>query len=156
MRGYAAIGLDNAKNHYNVGGVMRAASVYDAAMVAVSGGRFKPASTDPLKSHKHMPVLRTDDLFNVAPYGAVPVAVELCDYATPIQEYTHPEAAFYIFGAEDQTLGSRVLSRCRDVVYVPTRRCMNLAVTVNVVLFHRALTRDEWPVEEPLPMKGAA
>lgn len=43
-----------------------------------------------------------------------------------------------IFGPEDGTLGERVLSWCRDVVYVPTDRCMNLAATVNVILYDRA------------------
>ena len=54
-----------------------------------------------------------------------------------LPEYQHPERAFYIFGAEDATLGARVLDRCRDRVFVPTVRCMNLAATVNVVLYDR-------------------
>ena len=42
------------------------------------------------------------------------------------------------FGPEDGTLGPEILAWCRDVVYVPTRYCMNLAATVNVVLYDRA------------------
>lgn len=49
----------------------------------------------------------------------------------------NPKRAFYVFGAEDNTLGSRVLGWCRDVVSVPTNRCMNLAACVNVVLYDR-------------------
>jgi tRNA(Leu) C34 or U34 (ribose-2'-O)-methylase TrmL len=34
-------------------------------------------------------------------------------------------------------LGERVLSWCRDVVYIPTNGCLNLAACVNVVLYDR-------------------
>ena len=54
-----------------------------------------------------------------------------------LNNYKHPERAFYIFGAEDQTLGKRIVSFCRDIVYIPTKTCMNLAATVNVVLYDR-------------------
>ncbi len=54
----------------------------------------------------------------------------------------HPVRAFYIFGGEDATLGGRVLSWCRDVIYIPTAYCMNLAATVNVVLYDR-MTKNE-------------
>ena len=137
MRGYAAVGLDNPKNSVNVGAALRAAGAYGAAFVAASGRRFGPGPTDTMKRYKHLPFLRPDDIFNVLPYDCVPVAVDIVEGATPLHTYTHPERAYYIFGGEDATLGARVLSRCRDVIYVPTNGCMNLAATVNVVLYDR-------------------
>lgn len=137
MRGFAAIGLDNPKNPANVGGVMRAAGCYGAAMVAMSGHRMRRVPTDVKKQWRMMPVLETDDLRLVIPYDCVPVAVDLIPGATSLVNYTHPQRAFYIFGAEDGTLGGRVLTWCRDVVYVPMDSCMNLAATVNVVLYDR-------------------
>ena len=137
MRGYAAIGLDNPKNNLNVGSAMRAVGVYKASMLAVSGKRIGAGSTDTMKHHKHIPLLHADDIFDLIPFDCVPVAVDLVEGATSLVDYIHPERAFYIFGAEDATLGERVLSRCRDVVYVPTSGCMNLAATVNVVLYDR-------------------
>lgn len=137
MSGYAAIGLDNPKTHENVGATLRAAGVYGAAMVATSGQRYARSALDTMKAYRHMPLLRVDDLRSSIPFDCVPVAVDLIDGATPLDEYIHPERAFYIFGAEDATLGSRVLSWCRDVIYIPTSGCMNLAATVNVVLYDR-------------------
>ena len=136
-RGYAAIGLDNPKHAVNVGSAMRAAGCYGAAMVAVRGDRFGSAPTDTTKQYRHRPLLRVDDLKLVIPYDCVPVAVDLIEGAIPLTEYKHPERAFYIFGAEDATLGYRVLSWCRDIIYIPTDGCMNLAATVNVVLYDR-------------------
>jgi tRNA(Leu) C34 or U34 (ribose-2'-O)-methylase TrmL len=49
----------------------------------------------------------------------------------------HPERAFYVFGPEDGTLGTRHLSKCVRKIMVPTKFCMNLAATVNVVLYDR-------------------
>jgi len=137
MRGYAAIGLDNPKNAVNVGSALRAAGVYGAAFVAASGGRYGPGPTDTMKHYRHLPLLRPTDVLDVLPYDCVPVAVDLIAGATPLHEFRHPERAYYIFGAEDATLGERILSRCRDVVFIPTNGCMNLAATVNVVLYDR-------------------
>lgn len=92
-----------------------------------------------MAQYRHMPFFRVEDLKNVIPYDCIPVAVDLLDGATPLQEYKHPERAFYIFGPEDGTLGDSVLSWCRDVIYIPTYGCMNLAATVNVVLYSRLL-----------------
>lgn len=137
MRGYCGIGLDNPKSDVNVGSALRAAGIYGASFVAASGGRWTSAKTDTMKHYRHLPLLRPDNLRDLLPFDCVPVAVDLIDDATSLVEYKHPERAFYIFGAEDATLGDRIISWCRDTVYVPTNGCMNLAATVNVVLYDR-------------------
>jgi len=141
MRGYAAIGLDNPKNPLNVGSALRAAGCYGAAMLAVGGPRpskfIGKCATDTQKAFRHMPVLRADDVMALIPFDCVPVAIDIIDGAIDLREYKHPERAFYVFGAEDTTLGERITGRCRDVVSIPTAYCMNLAATVNVVLYDR-------------------
>lgn len=137
MRGYCGIGLDNPKFDINVGSVLRAAGNYEAAFVAATGRRYKKANTDTMRSYRHIPFINVDELKLIVPYDCVPVAVDLIEGATPLPDYKHPERAFYIFGAEDATLGYRVTDWCRDTIYIPTNRCMNLAATVNVVLYDR-------------------
>ena len=144
IRGFACVGLDNPKNHINVGHVLRAAGCYGAAMVAISGQRYHRAGTDTMYAAGRMPLVRVDDLRDAVPFDCVPIAVDLVASARPLHAYTHPERAFYVFGPEDGTLGARVLSWCRDVLYVPTRGCMNLAACVNVVLYDRAVKRGEF------------
>jgi tRNA(Leu) C34 or U34 (ribose-2'-O)-methylase TrmL len=51
--------------------------------------------------------------------------------------FQHPDKVLYIFGPEDGTLNQRLIDRADAVVYVPTTGCMNLAATVNVVLYDR-------------------
>ena len=141
MRGYAAIGLYEPKHQVNVGAALRAAGCYGASMLAVAGTRPKSymgkICTDTMKTYRHMPVLRGTDLRAFIPYDCVPVAVELTADARSLVDYTHPQRAFYVFGPEDGSVPNEVLGWCRDVVAVPTRQCMNLAATVNVVLYDR-------------------
>jgi tRNA(Leu) C34 or U34 (ribose-2'-O)-methylase TrmL len=106
-------------------------------MMAVSGKRYQRHGSDTMKAWRHMPMIQCDDLYDVIPYGCVPVAVDIIEGAVSLVEYEHPERAFYVFGPEDGTLGGMTTCWCRDVVYVPTHACMNLAATVNVVLYDR-------------------
>jgi len=136
---YCCIGLDNPKNSINVGAVLRAAGAFGCAMVAVSGKRYRRSVTDVDARHKQLPLLCVDDLHGVVPFDCVPVAVELVPEAVSLATYVHPARAFYVFGAEDATLGQRTLSWCRDVIYIPTNGCLNLAACVNVVLYDRMM-----------------
>lgn len=137
-RGYASIGLMRPKNAGNVGSVMRAAFCYGASMVAIQGARAKiKEATDTPQAWRHIPVLRGDDLRAFIPYDAVPVAVDLVEDACSLPAFQHPQRAFYVFGPEDGTLGKAVLDWCPLRVMVPTRMCMNLAATVNVILYDR-------------------
>ena len=142
-RKYSVIALDNPKHEVNVGSVMRAAGIYGVTFVAASGKRYKPGNTDVNKEYLNVPLLYGDDIFNFIPFDCVPVAVDLVEGAQSLFNYKHPDRAFYIFGAEDNTLGKRIISRCRDVVYIPTNGCMNLAATVNVVLYDRMMKESE-------------
>lgn len=142
MRGFAAIGLVRPKDVHNIGGVLRAAGCYGVSLVAIQGDRTPVRSCqDTQKAYKHIPVVRGDDLFAMCPFDAVPVGVDLVEDAEPLPSFTHPERAFYVFGPEDGTLGSAHLSRCSRRVMVPTRFCMNLAATVNVILYDRLAKR---------------
>lgn len=146
-RGYAAIALCNPKSRLNVGSVLRAAGCYDASLVVVAGARpeyyMGRIATDTQKAYRHIPTLRVPDPFDAIPFDCVPIAVELLPRARDLREFTHPERAFYIFGPEDGTLGRAITDRCKHVVQIPTRFCMNLAATVNVVLYDRMLKRGQ-------------
>ena len=121
---------------------MRAAQVYNASLVLIGGARMErlrlgKLATDTMKAHRHIPVMWVEDVAEHIPYDCIPVAVELVPNAKSLISYSHPERACYFFGPEDGTLGRRILERCRDTVMIPMAGCMNLAATVNVVLYDR-------------------
>ena len=137
---FSCICLVNPKHEVNIGGVLRGASCYNASLVIIAGKRNVRHPTDTCKTYRNIPVLRginSDHVRQMIPFDCVPVAVEFIKNATPLPKYSHPKRAFYIFGAEDATLGSKVLNWCRDTIYIPTSYCMNLAACVNVVLYDR-------------------
>ena len=137
---YSCIGLYNPKSPENVGSVMRAAGCYGVASVFYTGKRYERAAdfvTDTKRVHYDIPLIGIDDLKKILPLNCVPVAVELVEGARPLPEYTHPDRALYIFGPEDGSLDKEIRDWCEDVVYIPTTGCMNLAATVNVVLYDR-------------------
>lgn len=139
-RRYSCIGLFNPKSPENVGAVMRAAGCYGVNSVFYTGTRYARAQdfvTDTKKIHQDIPLIGIDDLQKIIPLGCTPVAVELVDNARALPDYTHPDRAIYIFGPEDGSLSKEVLAWCEEVVYIPTHGCMNLAATVNVLLYDR-------------------
>jgi len=137
-RGFAAIGLVAPKCNANVGGAMRAAACYDADLIVLGGSRYHRQSADTMKSWRHIPTLHNvQNLMDCCPFDCVPVGVDLVDGAEALPEFQHPERAFYIFGPEDGTLGKATLDRCARRLMVPTKHCMNLAATVNVILYDR-------------------
>jgi Predicted rRNA methylase (SpoU class) len=144
-RGYSAIGLVGPKTPANVGGVLRAAHCYRSSLVVSEGQRFSiSGGTNTPQAHRHIPYLRVDSIMDAVPYDCIPVVVELEEGATPIQDFKHPERAFYILGPEDGSVPESISSMCKHRVYIQTKDCMNLAATANVVLFHRSLQRGEW------------
>ncbi|MFM2483071.1 RNA methyltransferase [Celerinatantimonas sp. YJH-8] len=151
---FACIGLVNPKSPENVGSVLRAAGCYGASSIFYTGTRYFRASryvTDTKKVHQRIPALGVDDLRSVLPKDATPVAIELVPGAIALPEYQHPKKAFYIFGPEDGSVDKSLLNWCRDVVYIPTWGCMNLAATVNVVLYDRLVKSSHWQLDPPLP-----
>lgn len=143
MRGYAAIGLDRPKDTANLGGVLRAAGCYGASLVMISGGRMGKYATDTMKAWRRVPCIEVGDLMEHAPFGAVPVVVEIVERAKPLFDFVHPHIAYYIFGPEDSSVRKEIVESAPHVIQIPTIGCMNLAATVNVVLYDRMCKQDK-------------
>jgi tRNA(Leu) C34 or U34 (ribose-2'-O)-methylase TrmL len=135
-----SIGLTNPKSPTNVGAVMRAAGCFQAHSVFYTGKRYELGarfSTDTQNSSDAIPLTGVSCLLDSVPENAQIVCVELVVGAIALPDFQHPKNAFYIFGPEDNTIKQRVIDRADSVVYVPTIGSLNLAATVNVVLYDR-------------------
>jgi tRNA(Leu) C34 or U34 (ribose-2'-O)-methylase TrmL len=144
--GIAAIGLVGIKNNLNMGGCLRAAHCFGASLIAIQGSRLQKQAADTTKAHRHIPSFVVDDILAATPYGCQRVVVEIRDDAVPLFDFCHPRQAFYIFGPEDGSVPSRIVDQCQHIVSIPTAYCLNLAATVNVVLYDRAQKRAMRPV----------
>lgn len=143
-----SIGLLNPKSPDNVSSVMRSSGNFGVDSIFYTGTRYARArdlNPDLPKMSRSVsldiPVLGVKCLFDAVPQSMSIVCVELAINAVPLPQYEHPADAFYIFGPEDGTLSQELVDRADSVVYVPTIGCMNLAATVNVLLYDRSTKR---------------
>lgn len=141
-----SIGLINPKSPNNVSSVMRSAGNFGVDHVYYTGKRYpralmrNPDIPDMRRQvGQTIPLFEVSDLLDAAPEDMSLVCVELVENAIALPEYQHPQNAFYIFGPEDGSLSQDVIDRSDAVVYVPTTGCMNLAATVNVLLYDRLI-----------------
>jgi len=134
------VGLTNPKSPANVGSVMRAAGCFQVNSVLYTGRRYSIAAkfnTDTKNVAQDIPLNGVDNLLEELPEGVQVVCVELVEGAIPLPEFQHPDNVIYIFGPEDGSISKEVIKKANSVVYIPTIGCMNLAATVNVVLYDR-------------------
>ncbi len=132
---------------------MRAAGCYRVDAVFYTGTRYDRAvklNTDTKDRRQTIPLTGVDSLLAAVPEKMKIVCVELVEGATPLPSYQHPDNAIYIFGPEDGTIGQEIIDRADAVVYVPTVGCMNLAGSVNVVLYDRLAKSDQMMASDDL------
>ena len=139
-----SIGLSNPKSPENVGSVMRAAGNYRVSSVFYTGQRYlralkqNPDTADTgRRVGQNIPLNGVSSLIDEAPRNVKIICIEFAENAISLPEFQHPDNAFYIFGPEDGTLSQKMIDASDAVVYIPTVGCMNLAATVNVVLYDR-------------------
>ncbi|KAE8178208.1 RNA methyltransferase [Photobacterium carnosum] len=139
------IGLSNPKSPTNIGAVLRAAGCYKADAVIYTGTRYDKAAkfqTDTKKMAQTIPLSGVESMLDNLPKDMKIVCVDFAEGATLLPHFQHPDKAIYIFGPEDGSISQDVANRADHVVYVPTVGCMNLAASVNVVLYDRLAKQE--------------
>ena len=142
MRGYFGIGIYHTKTEVNVGTLWRSAHNFGAAFIFTIGKRYKKQSSDTTKAWKTIPLYSFesfDDFRNHIPHDCQLVAVEQTDQSINIQQFTHPERAIYLLGAEDHGLPHSVLTQCHKSVQINTTMCLNVATAGSIVMYDRSV-----------------
>lgn len=144
MRGYFGIGIYRSKSGLNIGTLWRSAHIYQASFIFTVGQRYKRQSSDTLKTPLHVPFHELDtfeDLLKLRPWNCELIGVELHPKAKPLPQFTHPERAIYLLGAEDNGIPEKVLEQCQRLVQIPHHSgkglCLNVAVAGSVVMYDR-------------------
>lgn len=151
------IGLSNPKSATNVGAVMRAAGCYGADNVIYTGSRYDRAvklNTDTKKINTLIPLTAQQDLLENKATDVKIICVDLVEGAIPLPNFVHPAKALYLFGPEDGTLEQKLIDKADAVIYIPTIGCMNLAASVNVVLYDRLAKSAKFITDNELIKKS--
>lgn len=146
MRGFFAIGIEHGKTLPNLGTLWRSANLFGAAFIFTVGARYRAQASDTLKTPRHVPLVSYRDIADLVehlPYSCPLVGVELDPSAHAIGAYKHPERACYLLGAEDHGLTKSAQAACHQLVRLPGRFSMNVAVAGSIVMFDRDTKRSE-------------
>jgi tRNA(Leu) C34 or U34 (ribose-2'-O)-methylase TrmL len=142
--GDVIIVLLRPKFEMNVAQVVRAAACFGVQKVELCQPQYQPASgrkgdrkPRPLRMKEYRSVQMEAVPFMPLPAGYTPVAVEYIGDAETLWSFEHPARALYLFGPEDGSIEHAVLEQCQHVVQIPSRFCLNLAASVNIVLYDR-------------------
>ena len=134
-RGYCGVALVGVKDPANFGGALRAAHVHDASYVQLVNSRMQKTKADTSKAYRNIPVMDETELH--IPIMSKVVVIEVRDDAESLFTFKHPKQAIYVFGPEDGSVPEDIVKIADHVVSIPTKYCMNLAATINVVLYDR-------------------
>jgi tRNA G18 (ribose-2'-O)-methylase SpoU len=153
-RGYFAIGAERMSKALNLGNLMRSAHGFGASFTFTVGATYHAleARADTSKGQWHLPHYNWTGLDEMAlPQGCVLVGVELTDDAIDLPTFKHPLRAAYVLGPEHGSLSPPLLARCKYVVKIPTRFCVNVAMAGAIVMYDRVRTTSNWPDRPLMP-----
>jgi tRNA G18 (ribose-2'-O)-methylase SpoU len=140
MRGYFEIGIYHTKTEFNMGTLWRSAYQLGASGIFTIGRRYKKQSSDTYKVFRHVPLRHYADFNDFQthrPLGAILVGIEMG--GIPLSEFSHPQRAIYLLGAEDHGLPEKILEQCNMVLSLESIGPLsyNVAVAGSIVMYHR-------------------
>jgi tRNA G18 (ribose-2'-O)-methylase SpoU len=155
MRGYFGIGAEEMSKPMNLGALMRTAHAFGSSFFFTISAHPKVReayNSDTSRSFDHMPYYAWEDLKAMRlPRGCVLVGVELTDDAVELPRFQHPSAAAYVLGRERGSLSPELLARCKHVVKIPTKFCLNVGLAGALVMYDRLLALGGYPARPIMP-----
>ena len=156
MRGYFGIGVQGLSKPMNAGNLFRSAHAFGAGFIFTVGAAYstRDGRSDTSDAPSQVPFYNFDDVESMRlPQGCELVGVELLDDAVDLPSFRHPGRAAYVLGPERGSLSPDLLARCAHTVKIPTKFCINLAVTGALVMYDRLRSLGRFP-ERPVTPSG--
>lgn len=158
MRGYFGVGVEEISKPMNLGALMRTAHAFGASFFFtinsdVSAKSMKTARhADTSGSAENLPFYAFDSVDDLRlPHRCALVGVELLDEAVDLPLFQHPRAAAYVLGRERGALSPALVARCKHVVKIPTRFCINVGLAGALVMYDRTLALGGYPARPLMP-----
>jgi len=148
-RGYWGVGVERISKPFNVGNLFRSAHAFGASFVFTIAASYKRdvgGKTDTSDSVAHVPFYSfpsVEDL--VLPEGCEVVGVELTAEACDLPSFRHPHRAAYVLGPERGSLSSEMMERCKHIIRIPTKFCLNVGIAGVVVMYDRLVSMGRFP-----------
>jgi len=155
MRGYFGVGAEEISKPMNLGALMRTAHAFGASFFFTVNADPKVREayqSDTSRSFGHVPYYPWDSVEELRlPKGCQLVGVELTDEAVELPRFQHPQAAAYVLGRERGSISPALLARCKHVVKIPTKFCLNVGLAGALVMYDRLLALGGYPARPIMP-----
>jgi tRNA G18 (ribose-2'-O)-methylase SpoU len=156
-RGYFGIGVEGISKPMNLGAILRTAHAFHASFAFTINASFDTdlvLQSDTSVAINNMPVHVYPDLTEFSlPLGCRLVGVEITEDAVDLPSFTHPPAAAYVLGPEQDSLSPALVERCDFIVKIPTRFCVNVSVAAALVMYDRMISLGRF-AERPVRVGG--
>lgn len=139
-RGYFGIGAESISKAGNLGGLLRSAHAFGASFAFTVGAdaRALEMRSDTSKAGNHLPVYHWETVDEMQlPKGCSLVGIEILDDATELPSFPHPLQCAYVLGPERGVLSAGLLTRCDQVIRIPTNFSLNVATAGAIVMYDR-------------------
>lgn len=144
MKGYFGIGVEGLSKQQNLGALMRTAHAFGAQFLFTVGANYSrriSRQTDTSSASDQLPLYAFDGIADMRlPDGVTMVGIELTDDAIELPSFRHPAKAAYVLGPERASLSPEMTERCRYVVKIPTRFCVNVGLAGALVMYDRMIS----------------
>jgi tRNA G18 (ribose-2'-O)-methylase SpoU len=139
-RGYFGIGIINGKTNVNLGTLWRTANLFNVSFIFTIGKRYIKQASDTMVTNRHIPLFEYNnwkDFKNTIPKNCKVITIELNKKSIPIENFKHPQRAIYLLGAEDNGIPEEILNKCDEIIQLPGKHSMNVAVAGSIVIYDR-------------------
>ena len=139
---YFGILIQNPKNKYNVGTILRTAHNFGASFVFTTGEEYVRQPGDVNHVEKHIPFMHfdsIDDALKAIPRKCKLVVVKQSKKSVDLITAQHPKRAIYVFGNELTGVEQSLVNRANLAISINTIGCMNVAVTAGIIMYDRFL-----------------
>lgn len=157
MRGYFGIGVEGISKAYNLGAVLRTAHSFGASFAFTIDAYHTVRDvkkTDTSRSSIHLPFYEWDNPSEfVLPKGCQLVGIELTDDAVDLPSFRHPLNCAYVLGPEEGSLSEAMQAKCKHIVKIPTKFCINVSLAAALTLYDRTISLGGYP-ERPVRPGG--
>jgi tRNA (guanosine-2'-O-)-methyltransferase len=140
--GYFGIGIENLNHAENLGTLWRSAVNFGASFIFTIGKKYRLQSSDTTRSHRHIPLHQYGDFeefWSAMPRNCRVVGVEIDDRAKNIVDHQHFERTIYLLGSETNGLSETAIEHCHDLIYLPSKGCLNVSVSGSIVMYDRLI-----------------
>lgn len=143
---YFGIGIYKPKTEENVGSLWRTAYIYGASFLFIIDAKYKKKSSDVLKVWSKIPVFQfatIEAFIQTVPYSCKIIGIEMDKRAIPIKQFVHPERAVYLLGSENNGLTKELKNKCQELIILPGKESVNVAVAGSIAIFDRINKLEE-------------